>query len=67
MKSPEDLEQILKSGAKVVANSDAHHYSKIGVFSVVEEALKIQGAELSTLENYAKAPEFPRRKLRLKE
>lgn len=64
---PEELEQILKSGARIIANSDAHHFSKIGSFSSIEEALQLQGVEPTALENYAKIPEFPRRKLRIKE
>lgn len=67
MRSPDELEQILRSGARLVVNSDAHHFSKIAEFSAVEKALKNQGATLSVLENYAKIPEFPRRKLRIKE
>lgn len=67
LNSPKELDQILKSGARLVANSDAHHFSRIGGFSAIEEALKMQGVEPTALENYAKIPEFPRRKLRIKE
>lgn len=67
LNTPEELEGILKSGARLIANSDAHHFSRIAGFSAIEEALKKQGVEPTALENYAKLPEFPRRKLRIKE
>ncbi|MDD4316837.1 MAG: PHP domain-containing protein [Clostridia bacterium] len=67
MNSQDELEQILKSGVKLIADSDAHHYAKIADFSIVEKALTGKGVDLSALENYEKTPGFPRRKQRIKE
>lgn len=65
--SDEMFQKMLSTGVKFIANSDAHHYSKIGVFSRIEEFLQRNNFQLDKLVNYNKQTDFPRRKVRIKE
>lgn len=60
--SHEEFEKVLKTGAGIIADSDAHFPQNVGVFEGIEAYLKMHGLTPEVLENYGKVPVFPRKK-----
>lgn len=63
----EMFDSMLKTKADFIVNSDAHHYSKIGEFEVIEKLIEKHNLNRERIVNLGKKPEFPRKKIRLEE